>query len=324
MSSALLPPLIAVVGQTASGKSDIACALAHKFNGAIVNADSRQLYRDMNIGTAKPLFDSVTKDGVPTVQGIPHYCFDIADPCVRMSVPEYKQYAVDAIARIHTQYTLPILVGGTGLYVQAVVDNMSYPHVPPDEDFRKKMMMLSLHEMTTQLHHTDEAAYMRVDLKNPRRVLRALEVAYFGGSTGETGKPFYAMLQLGVKMPREQLYARINSRVDDMIHAGLIDEVDALVKKYGADASAFDAIGYRECIHYIQGGYSREDCIEDIKKNTRNYAKRQATWFNKDTRIVWVSSIYAACRAVDSWLNLRSSLSQCMFVYFCLDKLLSS
>lgn len=283
------PKLVAVVGPTASGKTARGIALAKALGGEIVSADSRQIYRGMDIGTAKP---NAAERGA-----IPHHLIDIKNPDEQYTVADYKQDAIVAINDIIMRGRVPVLVGGTGLYVRAVVDNLDIPKTRANPELRMKIEREiaddGLDVVFKKLAALDpEAAYV-VDPKNPRRVVRALEVAL------ATGKPFteqrtkseplFETLMLGLNPPPEVLRERIDRRVDEMIRHGLVDEVKKLIKKYGGTTVAFDAIGYREIIASLNGTLSLEAAIAEIKKNTLQYAKRQMTWFRKGNRVQWVS-----------------------------------
>ena len=306
-SSNKLPKILVIVGPTASGKTALSIKLAEKLGGEIVSADSRQIYRGMNIGTAKPPFSPAsqrvdTKTSVPrsnrgtqVSEGIPHHLIDIRNPNEDYSVADYKHDAIKVIHGILKRGKLPILVGGTGLYVKAVVENLDIPKVAAKPELRKKLEIelkqKGLGKLFEKLTALDpEAAYI-VDPKNPRRVIRALEVAL------STGKPFTAQRKkkkplfeteiIGIALPPEKLRERIETRVDQMIQDGLVEETRNLYKKYGR-VKALDAIGYREIIDYLDGKISLEEAIRQIKMNTRHYAKRQITWFRKDKNVLWI------------------------------------
>ena len=286
----MLPKLIVVVGPTASGKSALAIKIAKKFNGEIVSADSRQIYRGMNIGTAKPTKKEII--------AIPHHLIDIKNPNENYTVAEYKRDAIKTINKILKKKKLPILVGGTGLYIKAILDNLNIPEVAPDMKLRgkleKKIKKYGLKYLFEKLIKIDpEAAYI-VDQNNPRRIIRALEIAIKTkkqfSSQRKTGKPIFDFLEIGIEWPKNTLNERINKRVDLMIKEGLIGEVENLIKKYGQKHQSFDAIGYREIIEYLNKKSSLETAIDLIKNKTRRYAKRQITWFKKDKRINWIKN----------------------------------
>lgn len=284
----MLPKLIVIIGPTASGKSALAIKIAKQFNGEIISADSRQVYCGMDIGTAKPTQKEMTI--------VPHHLIDIKNPNENYTVAEYKKDAIKTIKKIITKGHLPILVGGTGLYVKAIIDNLEIPRVKPDLKLRKNLELriknYGLKLVYDELINLDpEAAYI-VDPNNPRRVIRALEIALKTkksfSAQRKAGKPLFDFTLVGIEWPKNILDKRINKRVDLMIKEGLIDEIKNLIKKYGLKQQSFEAIGYREIIGYLHKKNTLDKAMNLIKKNTRNYAKRQMTWFRKDKRIYWI------------------------------------
>lgn len=282
--------IVAVVGPTASGKTALAIALAEKFGGEIVSADSRQVYRGMNIGTAKPTQEEM--------RAVPHHLIDIKDPDEPYTVAEYKTDAITAIHAITAHGKLPIIAGGTGLYVDAVLDNLDIPKVAADPELRarleKEIEEKGLAAAFEKLITLDpEAAYI-VDPKNPRRVVRALEVALVTGlpftAQRKKNPPLFDAFRIGLNPPPDILRERINARADQMLRDGLIKEVSALVEKYGPDCAALDAIGYREVIAHLRGDLSLDAAATLIKTNTWRYAKRQITWFKKNSGVHWVQN----------------------------------
>ncbi len=283
------PKIIVIVGPTASGKTALAVKIAKKFNGEIVSADSRQIYRGMNIGTAKPTRRETA--------AIPHYLINIKNPDEDYTAAEYKKGAIAAIKKILRKGKLPILVGGTGLYVRAVTDNLDIPAVAANQKLRlwleseaKKRGLDYLFKKLVELD--PEAAYI-VDPKNPRRIIRALEIAIKTGKPfsrqRKKGKSLFDILQVGMNIPRGQLKKQINARVDEMVRNGLIDEVRNLIGKYGPNLRTFSAIGYREIIEYLRNEISFKEAVRSIKTNTWHYAKRQMTWFKRDKSIKWLT-----------------------------------
>ena len=291
------PKLIVIVGPTASGKSALALRLAKKFNGEIVSADSRQVYRGMDIGTAKPELKSQISN-LKSSEGIPHYLVDIKNPNQSYTLAQYQRDAFAAIRTILRKKKVPILVGGTGLYIDAVTENLEIPKVKPSRKLRraleKRLASEGLAALFAELVRRDpEAAYI-VDGKNPRRVIRALEVVLGSGkpfSAQRTRRePLFETLKLGISVPPATLRKRIDARVEAMVHDGLVREVRGLVKKYGVRCVAFDAIGYKEIISYLDGKVSLDDAATMTRHSTWRYAKRQMTWFKKDKEIVWIKN----------------------------------
>ena len=292
--------LIVILGPTASGKTALSIKLAKNFNGEIVSADSRQIYREMDIGTAKPL----------DLQGVPHYLLDIKNPDEQYTVAEYKKDAIAAIEDIIKKNKTPIMVGGTGLYIKSVVENLDIPKVEADpvlrEKIEKDIEKNGLDFVFEQLVKLDpEAAYI-VDPKNPRRVIRALEITLLTkkpfSTQRKSGNPLFDVLEIGIQSPKEELKKRIDLRIDQMLKDGLVGEVENLVKKYG-DQQAFDAIGYREIIEFLNGKETSEKACEEMKINTWHYAKRQMTWFNADKKINWVENYEEAEKLVKKFLK---------------------
>lgn len=318
-----LPKILAIVGPTASGKSELAIKLAKELNGEIVSADSRQIYRGMDIGTAKPFKQKsrikYQESKIYLSAGIPHHLIDIKNPDEDYTVAEYKRDAIKAIKNILKRGKLPILVGGTGLYVKAVAENLDIPHVKANRKLRRELEMelkaKGPNALFEKLVARDpEAAYV-IDPRNPRRVIRALEVALTTGKPFTTqrkkGAPFFGATIIGIRLPRATLKTNIEKRVDEMILNGLVEETKTLYEKYGkcppeADGprtrafggKALEAIGYREIIDYLDGNISLAEAIRQIKINTRHYVKRQMTWFKKDKSVHWAINLTEAGRFI--------------------------
>jgi len=295
--------LIVILGPTASGKSELAVKLAKKFKGEIVSADSRQVYRGLDIGTAKP-----TKKERKTVK---HYLIDIRNPNKIYTVWQYKKEAIKAINKIIKKGKSPFLVGGTGLYLKAVIENLEIPRVKPDWKLRKslelKIKTQGLKSLYDELIKIDpEAAYI-VDSQNPRRIIRALEVAIKTkkpfSQQRKKGKSLFDVLEIGLSLSEDKLKEKIEKRVNKMMKTGLVKEVKNLIKIYDKNLPAFDAIGYREIIDYLNKKISLAEAIKKIKKNTWHFAKRQITWFKKDERIIWVKNQREAERLVKKFLK---------------------
>ncbi|WP_124727479.1 tRNA (adenosine(37)-N6)-dimethylallyltransferase MiaA [Staphylospora marina] len=282
------PPLLIIVGPTASGKTGLGIRLAKRFDGEVVSGDSMQIYRGMDIGTAK-----VTPE---EQEGVPHHLIDIIEPDVPFSVSEFKTRARRTIADIQARGKLPILVGGTGLYIEAVVHDYLMPQVRECPETREKYRRLAEERGNEALHRVlaevDPETAARLHPNDVKRVIRALEVYEITGkplskSAGKGESPYDA-LWIGLTMRRDRLYERINRRVDEMLDAGLIDEVRRLVNRgYGRHLTSMQGIGYKEIISFLEGEISREEAVRLIKKGTRKYAKRQLSWFRRLSEIHW-------------------------------------
>ncbi|MEM1483542.1 tRNA (adenosine(37)-N6)-dimethylallyltransferase MiaA [Oscillospiraceae bacterium PP1C4] len=284
-------PLLVVVGPTASGKTGLAIELARSLNGEVVSADSMQIYKRMEIGTAKPTADEMGD--------ISHHLIDFVEPDdAAFSVADYARLARTAIAEISARSKLPILSGGTGLYVNAVIDNIDYTDIASDEKVRQQLNALAQEKgnehMLALLAEADPALAATLHPNNLGRILRALEVYRLTGITMSEHQrrsrlvpAQYDLCMLGLNFSdRAHLYERINRRVDLMIKAGLLDEAQEISKSYGGTAR--QAIGYKELQPYLDGELPLEVCIDNLKQATRHYAKRQLTWFRRDERIHWI------------------------------------
>lgn len=295
--------LVVILGPTGSGKSNLAVKLAKKFRGEIVSADSRQIYIGMDIGTAK-----VTRK---EMAGIRHYLLDIVNPSQEYSLAQYKEAAVNAIKKIQRKNKVPFLVGGTGLYIQAIVDNLDIPQVPPDKRLRRKIEKeiekRGLKNVYKKLLKLDPGALNIVDPRNPRRVIRALEVCLKTkkpfSNFYRKGEPLFEVLQIGIKTNRQQLYKKIDQRVDLMVKQGLVDEVKRLAKKYDWHLPSMSGIGYKEIGEYLQGKNSLTDAGQKMKYRTHAYVRRQITWFNRDKRIKWIKNINQAKNIIKKFVK---------------------
>ncbi|MBU0531422.1 MAG: tRNA (adenosine(37)-N6)-dimethylallyltransferase MiaA [Candidatus Uhrbacteria bacterium] len=294
------PKIVVILGPTASGKTSMGVTLAKEFNGEIISVDSRQIYKGMDIGTAKEQ------------TSVPQWGIDLVNPNQEMTAAEFKQYADDKIEDILLRDKLPILVGGTGFWAQAIIDNLDIPAVEPDFTFRKVLEQKSLDELFEMYQEKDPAGAEVIDRFNQVRLIRALEVCMKSGKPfseqQKKGEPRYEVLQIGIEVDREVLYDRINNRVDQMIDEGLVEEVRALEEKYGSVPVAMSGIGYRQICKYLQtvgthNHVSLQQAIEQIKKDTRNYAKRQMSWFSRDQRIKWVKDVVQAHQICKDWLR---------------------
>jgi tRNA dimethylallyltransferase len=282
-------PIVVIVGPTATGKTDLAIALARQFGGEIVSADSRQIYCYMNIGTAKPT----------TAQraAAPHYLIDFVPPDAVYTVAQYQQEAFAAITALHHNGKLPILVGGTGLYIRAVVDGLAIPDVAAQPTLRREWEELVAQAGAAALHQKlqelDPPAAVSIPATNVRRVIRALEVCVV------TGRPFSAQrtatppplapLLLGLTAERAELYQRADARVDQMLAQGLVDEVRALAERgYSWDLPALSGLGYRQIGAYLRGEVTLAAAVARLKYDTHHYIRRQLVWFHSDRRIHWL------------------------------------
>lgn len=290
------PKILAVVGPTASGKTALGIFLAKKFNGEIISVDSRQIYKGMDIGTAKVqgmrLIDKKNRSFYE-VEGVRHYGIDLVEPDKVFSVAEFKEYALEVINEILGRGHLPILVGGTGFYVQAIIENLDIPQMAPNFVLREALEKQDLKELIARLQEIDPISAAKVDLKNKRRVIRALEVAT---NTGESfagnwkkGEALFEVLRLGITQGREVLYKRIDERVEEQVRTGLIEETKKLIEKWlHWSLPSMTGIGYREIGMYLRGEITLVKAKELIKFRTHDYARRQLTWFKKDKTIHWV------------------------------------
>lgn len=281
--------LIVIIGPTAVGKTSLSIELAKRFHGEIISGDSMQVYRTMDIGTAKI---TTTEMG-----GIPHHLIDIKNPEESFSVAEFQELARNKITEITNKGKIPIIVGGTGLYIQAVLYDYQFSDASSDWKFREEMETRLAEKgkewLYSQLKQVDPASAERIHPNNTRRVIRALEVFHCTGKTmGEREREqstnlLYHTALIGLTMDREQLYERINQRVDQMIAEGLMEEVKGLYDKPIRDCPSVQAIGYKELYEYFSGHVTLEEAIAQLKQNSRRYAKRQFTWFRNKMDVTW-------------------------------------
>ena len=280
--------VLAIVGSTASGKTAVSVELAKKIGGEIVSADSRLIYRDFDIGTAKPTAEERC--------GIPHYMIDIIPPERLYSAGDYKKDASEAVEKIISKGKIPIVVGGTGFYVRSLLGGLDIPDVPADENFRAEMDKFvedyGRQALYDKLAAIDKTTADKLHYNDNVRVTRALEIFHATGKTmseiSSISKPPYEVFYAGLNaLDRAYLYDRANRRVDKMIDSGLVDEVHRLVQKYGRTLPILKTLGYKEICEYFDGKISLDEAVELIKKHTRNYAKRQLTWFRANPEIHW-------------------------------------
>jgi tRNA dimethylallyltransferase len=288
VSEANKRPLIAVIGPTAAGKTTAAIRLARELAGEVISADSRYLYRGMDMGTAKPSEEEMA--------GVPHHLIDVVAPTEDYSLALYQADAYRAIDQILARGRLPILAGGTPLYVNALLEGWRIPEAPPDPAFRDAMARLAESEGPAALHErlaaVDPVAAERIPMTNVRRVIRALEIHHATGRpmTEIEGKqpPPYDLLSLGLMLPRDQLYQRIDRRIDEQIAGGWIEEVQHLLAAgVSPDVPAMSAIGYREIAEYLAGKSNLAEAVERIKYHTHRYARHQLTWLKRMKGIHW-------------------------------------
>lgn len=279
--------LITICGPTASGKSGLALALAIRLGSVILSADSRQVYREFNIGMAKPT-DAEQ-------QRVPHYLIDICDPRSTLTVADYQQQAQELIAQFQQQGQIPLLVGGTGLYIRAVVQGLKIPRVAPQKELRSQLQSLGQPQLYGFLQQVDPAAAQKIHPNDPVRTLRALEVFYVTGRpiSEQQGEhpPNYPILQLGLDCADPStLTRRIEQRTEQMLAADWEAEVKALCKKYGSDFPLLDTLGYREMKQYLAGDISLSKAKDLTVLHTRQFAKRQRTWFRAYPQIEWFNA----------------------------------
>lgn len=296
--------LVAIVGPTAAGKSALALSLSRDYNGEIVSADSRQVYRFLDIGTAKPTRDERLM--------VPHHLIDITDPDADFSLAQYQELAFKTIVQIQGRNRLPFLVGGSGLYVWAVLDNWNIPRVIPDMNFRRQLEDRAAHgesgELYQELRMLDPVAAARIDPHNIRRIIRALEInkaAVKRLSTGSSPGIFKSLI-IGLTMDRGELYRRIDDRVDKMIASGLVDEVKDLVQKgyCNYDMPAMSGIGYRQVGLYLKGEKSLDEAVQLIKKESRRLVRQQYNWFKlQDERIKWFNILNEPYNKISALVN---------------------
>ena len=291
MNDTIKPKILAVVGATASGKTSLGVELAKKYNGEVISADSMQIYKGLDIASAKPATEEM--------QGIPHHLIDFLDRDVSFSVSDYVKLANEKIKDIISREKLPIIVGGTGLYIDSLLNNVKFSEGGSDEVYREKLYTIAREKGNEYLYNilleTDPLSAETIHMNNLVRVIRALEVFHVTGrrfselkaESRLTESPYDSLI-IGLNFhDRQILYDRINKRVDEMLKMGLVDEAKN-VWKAGNQKTASNAIGYKELIPYFENTMTISECVDRIKQETRRYAKRQLTWFRKNTRIQWI------------------------------------
>ena len=284
--------IVVIGGPTATGKTKLSVELAKKANGEIISADSVQIYKKLDIGSAKP-----TKE---EMSNIPHHMIDILEPTENFSVADYVERAKSVIADVSSRGKLPIIVGGTGLYISSLVDNVMFSEAETDfalrDELNKKAEEMGAEKFHALLAEVDPVSAENIHPNNVKRVVRALEIYY---STGKTMTEHNAVSKLvpspydakmyALTSDREVIYERIDKRVDIMVNDGLLEEVDGLLKDgVTKDMQSMQAIGYKEIVSYFEGKLTKEEAIDAVKQNSRRYAKRQLTWFNRMKNINWL------------------------------------
>ena len=285
--------VIVICGPTASGKTALSIELAKRINGEIISCDSMQIYKEMDIGTAKPTIEEM--------QGIKHYLIDFVSPDKRYSVSDYKKDAKEAIKEILGKGKTPIIVGGTGLYIDSLIYEIEYPEMTFDENYRENLEKIvekeGLESLYNQAKNIDPVAISKISKNDKKRILRILEIYHATGKTKteqeiESRKKEieYDYRVYALNWDRSELYERINKRVDIMIDKGLILEVEKIYKKYKKFPTAMQGLGYKEVVEYLDKKITKEEMIEKIKQETRRYAKRQLTWFRKNKQTIWINA----------------------------------
>ena len=288
------PKVVVIVGPTASGKTALSIELAKRINGEIISSDSMQIYKDMDIGTAK-----VTKE---EAEGIKHYLIDFVSPDQRYTVSDFKKDSEKAIKEILDKGKVPIVVGGTGLYVNSLIYGIEYQDMEFDEEYRNELMKRAenpkeLEKLWNEANDIDSESMKIISKNDKKRIIRVLEIYRATGKTKTEQEILsrqkdiaYDFKVFGISTDREKLYEKINKRVDIMIEKGLEEEVKKLLSKYSEFPTAMQGLGYKEVVEYFNNILTREEMIEKIKQESRRYAKRQLTWFRRNKEIIWLDS----------------------------------
>ena len=288
------PKVIVIVGPTASGKTTLSIEVAKRINGEIISCDSMQIYKDMNIGTAK-----VTKK---EMQEIKHYLIDFVSPEERYSVSNFRNDSEKAIEKILENNKVPIIVGGTGLYVDSLIYGIEYPEIEFDEEYRNELMQKAdtengLEELYQKAKEIDSEAMKTISTNDKKRIIRVLEIFHATGINKTEQEKLsringvkYDFKVFAINMDRQKLYERINQRVDVMLQKGLVEEVKKLKQKYNHFPTAMQGLGYKEVIEFLEEKITYQEMVEKIKQETRRYAKRQLTWFRKNKQTMWLDA----------------------------------
>lgn len=278
--------IIVICGPTASGKTSLGINLANKINGEIISADSMQIYKDFSIGSSKPTEEERKQ--------APHHLVDFVDADKRYSVADYKEDCQKAIEDILSRGKVPIIVGGTGLYIDAIIYNIKYLQINTDYTYRKELEDIPLEDLYKRAMEIDPKAMEKISSNDRKRISRILEIYHLTGhnktelEAESIGDEIYDFRTFVLNWPREQLYERVNARVDKMIEQGLVDEVKGVLKKYKDFPTSMQALGYKEIKLYLEGLFTLDEAIELIKTESRHYAKRQLTWFRKYDDAIWL------------------------------------
>ncbi|KKQ45415.1 MAG: tRNA dimethylallyltransferase [Candidatus Moranbacteria bacterium GW2011_GWC2_37_8] len=299
------PKIIVILGPTASGKSDAAIKIAQKYNGEIISADSRQVYRGMNIGTGKVMRDIVTgnsslvtdNDNVFLSEGIIHHLIDVAEPNEDFNISHFKTQANLAIEDILSRGKLPIICGGTGFWIQAITEDMNLPEVPPNEKLRQELELKTPEELFEKLKKLDPERAETIDFQNKYRLIRALEICQAIGKVPNQSSVIsnqsskYDFLQIGISIEKEKLHERIKNRLESRFDEGMIEEVKSL-NENGISWEKLESFGleYRWLARFLQGKISKEEMNEKLYFDIIHYAKRQMTWFKRNKKIVWLEN----------------------------------
>jgi len=287
--------LLIILGPTASGKSDLAIKIAKLFNGEIISADSRQVYKEMNIGTAKP-----------SKGNIRYHLLDIIEPDKRFSAAQYKELACKAIKDIQNRNKLPILCGGTGLYISSIIEDWQFPEVPPQEKLRKELEEESIKQLFKIYQKLDPEGAKSIDKKNKRRLIRAIEVCKANNKPfwqqRKSSKSLFDTLLIGIELPKKELKERIAKRIKKMIKIGLETEIKILKDKYGRIPS-LQTIGYQEWKEYFNNKINKKEVQDLIELHTIQYSKRQMTWFKKMKNIQWIGKPEQAIKLTELFLK---------------------
>ena len=293
-----LSKIIVIVGPTASGKSDLAIKIAKKFGGEIISADSRQVYKGMDIGTGK-----ITKKEMAR---IPHHLLDVASPKKQFTVVQYKKLSEKAIKKIHSRGKIPIICGGTGFYIQSITDNVAIPEIKPDAELRAGLEKKSAKELFNRLKKLDPRRAKNIDKNNRRRLIRALEIIIKSGKKIPKlkSKPKYETLIIGIKRNTKELKELIKARLLKRLKQGMVKEIINL-KKSGLSWKRLEDFGleYRYVAYYLQNKLSCHEMVEKLQKEIEHYAKRQMTWFSKDKRIYWIKNQKQAEKLITKFLS---------------------